>query len=174
MQSKSLNSKLSQVKLLVMDVDGTLTDSSMYYTANGEELKRFSTRDGMGIALLHKSNIDTAIVTSEDSEIARARARKLNIEHVVTGCRDKLSALKELTENLSISLENIAYIGDDINDLHAIRVSGVSGCPSDAVKIIKESADYICKAKGGRGAVREFAELILKSQNKSIILPENW
>ncbi len=174
MQSKSLNSKLIKVKLLVMDVDGTLTDSSMYYSERGEELKRFSTRDGMGIALLHKSNIDTAIVTSENSPIARARAEKLNIRHVVLGCRDKLSALEKLAKKHSIALENIAYIGDDINDLHAIGVAGVSACPSDAVKVIKESTDYICKAKGGRGAVREFAELILKSQNKSTILPENW
>ena len=105
MQSKSLNSKLLKVKLLVMDVDGTLTDSSMYYTENGEELKRFSTRDGMGITLLHNSDIDTAIITSENSEIARARAKKLNIKQVVTGCRNKLSALNE---NSLITLKNIA------------------------------------------------------------------
>lgn len=174
MISKELTQKLKKIKLLVMDVDGTLTDNAMYYSANGEELKRFSTRDGMGINLLQKNNIDTAILTSESSKIAQARAKKLNIEHVVLGSHNKTEAIKELSQNLNIELDNFAYIGDDVNDLLAMKIIGVSACPSDAVDSIVEIVDYHCAKPGGNGAVREFAELILLSQNKSILLKENW
>lgn len=174
MNEHDLKEKLERIKLLVMDVDGTLTDSAMYYSAKGEELKRFSTRDGMGITLLHKAGLQSAIVTSEESQVALARAEKLKINHIYLGSRNKLAALKNLTENMSISLENIAYIGDDVNDLHAVSVSGCSACPSDAVDVIKNNVDYICKFPGGNGAVREFIELILLTQNKEITLSNNW
>jgi YrbI family 3-deoxy-D-manno-octulosonate 8-phosphate phosphatase len=175
MKKKShLTERLKKVKLLVMDVDGTLTDSSMYYSRNGEELKRFSTRDGMGITLLHKSGILTAIVTSEDSQIVTARANKLKIEYVQLACRDKSSAVKELTKKLNLDLTEVAYIGDDINDEHVMKIVGVSSCPNDSVKIIKKIANYKCKKSGGFGAVREFAELILSAQNKPICIKEQW
>ncbi len=174
MKTKSLNEKLVKIKLLVMDVDGTLTDSAMYYSERGEELKRFSTRDGMAITLLHKNSIDTAILTSESSKIAVARAEKLKIKHIVTGSRNKTQAIEDLSKKLSLKIENIAYIGDDVNDAHAMRLVGYSACPSDAVEQIQDIADHICSKTGGNGAVREFAELILKSQNKSVLLKENW
>lgn len=174
MISKDLNSKLEKITLLAMDVDGTLTDAAMYFTENGEMLKRFSTRDGMGIKLLQKNGIETAIITSENSPIAAARAKKLDIKNVVLGCHNKTEAINDLAEQLGIKNENIAYIGDDINDAMVMKIVGVSACPSDAVESIKEIADYICTNKGGNGAVREFAERILKSQNKSVLLTENW
>jgi len=166
--------RLKKVKLLVMDVDGTLTDSSMYYSKNGEELKRFSTRDGMGITLLHKSGILTAIVTSEDTQIVAARAKKLNIDYVQLGCRNKSSTVTELAGKLDLDLSEIAFIGDDINDEHVMKIVGLSACPNDAVKIIKKIANYKCKKSGGYGAVREFAELILSAQNKPICINEQW
>lgn len=174
MKINELNEKLSKIKLLAMDIDGTLTDASLYYSEHGELLKRFSTRDGMGITLLHKGEIKTAIITSETSPIVTARAKKLKIEDVVLGSHDKSGSLKELAEKYSIELENIAFLGDDVNDYHALGVAGFSACPSDAVPKIKERVDYICKTSGGNGAAREVAEMILLSQHKSIILNENW
>jgi YrbI family 3-deoxy-D-manno-octulosonate 8-phosphate phosphatase len=168
------NKDLKSIKLLVMDVDGTLTDSAMYYSANGEELKRFSTRDGMGITLLKRNNIIPAIITSEESMIAKSRADKLKIEHVILGCKNKTEALNELALKLNLELYEIAYIGDDINDENVMLICGFSACPSDAVQTILNTADYVCENKGGYGAVREFCELILTSQNKSITLSENW
>lgn len=172
--TEELNQKLCKVKILVMDVDGTLTDGAMYYSKNGEELKRFSTRDGMAITLLHKNNIDSAIITSEYSQISEQRALKLRIENVILGSRNKTESLKELVKKLNIELQEVAYIGDDINDEHVMKISGVSACPADSTKSIQQIADYICSSTGGNGAVREFAEAILKSQNKSISLTENW
>ncbi|MFP4528752.1 MAG: KdsC family phosphatase [Candidatus Kapaibacterium sp.] len=174
MNRKELDSKLQKIVILIMDVDGTLTDSAMYYSDKGEELKRFSTRDGMGITLLHKSGIETAIITSENSGIVRARADKLKIKHVVLGCCNKTGALKIILDEMGVGPENAAYIGDDVNDYHVMKICGVSACPADAVETIRNTADYICEAGGGNGAVREFAEKILISQNKSVTLTENW
>jgi YrbI family 3-deoxy-D-manno-octulosonate 8-phosphate phosphatase len=170
----NIYAQCKQVKLLVLDVDGTMTDGTVYYSANGEELKRFSIRDGMGIELLRIANIPVAIITSENSNIVRARASKLNIENVLLGSRNKKQSLIELIEKLGVALEEVAYIGDDVNDIQALEIAGVSACPADANKYVKYVCDYICQSDGGRGAVREVVELILLSQNKSIILPENW
>jgi len=168
----TLQHKLSRIKLLIMDVDGTLTDSGMYFSESGEELKRFSTRDGMGITLLRKSGIQTAILTSENSNIAVARAEKLKIDHVIINCRTKSQAAKDLAERLCLSIDEVAFIGDDVNDLQAVRVVGLSCCPSDAVDLIKNEVDIISNFNGGCGAVRELAEKILLSQNKPVELPE--
>jgi 3-deoxy-D-manno-octulosonate 8-phosphate phosphatase (KDO 8-P phosphatase) len=162
------------IKMLIMDVDGTLTDSAMYFSARGEELKRFSTRDGMGITLLHRAGIRTGIVTSENSEIVTRRAEKLGIQEVVLGCHDKTTTLYDISRRLSIAPSDIAYIGDDVNDLHVMTCCGLAGCPSDAVPAIKAVAHVIAGFPGGNGAVREFAEFILTSQGKSVGLPENW
>jgi 3-deoxy-D-manno-octulosonate 8-phosphate phosphatase (KDO 8-P phosphatase) len=165
---------LKEIRLLVMDVDGTLTDGAMYYGPDGEVMKRFMTRDGMGITLLHKAGIMTAIITSEDTPIVRARAQKLKIEHVRMGVHDKSTALRSMASDLAIPLEHIAYIGDDVNDLHVMKICGVSACPSDAVEAIRNTANIICTSVGGNGAVREFAEAILRAQNKPITLEEQW
>lgn len=170
----NIYSQCKKVKLLVLDVDGTMTDGTVYYSANGEELKRFSIRDGMGIVLLDLGNIPVAIITSENSNIVKARASKLNIEYVILGSRNKKQSLIELVDKLGLALDDVAYIGDDINDIQALEISGVSACPADANKYVKYVCDYICQSEGGKGAVREVVELILLSQNKSITLPENW
>jgi YrbI family 3-deoxy-D-manno-octulosonate 8-phosphate phosphatase len=174
MITNDVKEKLLKVKMLVMDVDGTLTDGAMYYSANGEELKRFNTRDGMGISLLHRAGIQTAILTTENTKIVEARAAKLKIDNVILGSRNKRLSLEVLLETTGFKSEEIAYIGDDVNDEPAIKMSGISACPGDAVEHIKGLVDYICKNPGGNGAVREFAELILKTQNQAVTLPEQW
>lgn len=157
-----------------MDVDGTLTDGAMYYSVRGEELKRFNTRDGMGINLLRRGNIRTAIITSEQSEIVLKRAQKLQIADVILGSHDKTASLNELSARLSMPLNRMAYIGDDVNDIHVMMRCGLTACPGDAVAAVKQIADVVCTALGGNGAVREFAEFILTRQGKSITLAENW
>jgi 3-deoxy-D-manno-octulosonate 8-phosphate phosphatase (KDO 8-P phosphatase) len=174
MESNSIVEKLKEVKLLVMDVDGTLTDGTAFYSKDGEAMKRFSLRDGMGIELLRKGDIDVAILTTETSAVVTARAKKLKIEHVILGSRNKKKSLKELTDSLGLDLKNVAYIGDDVNDYQAMQISGVAACPGDSVEKVKEISDIICKKNGGYGAVREFSEQILLAQNKEIVLPENW
>jgi 3-deoxy-D-manno-octulosonate 8-phosphate phosphatase (KDO 8-P phosphatase) len=174
MEKDDLKSKLGKIKLLVMDVDGTLTDGTVYYSARGEEMKRFSLRDGMGIELLRKGGIIPAILTSENSPIVEQRAKKLKIEHVLLGSRNKKKHLENLAKNLSLDMAEIAYIGDDVNDIMAMQISGASACPNDAANEVKQVADYHCKANAGYGAVREFCELLLINQNKSIVLTENW
>ena len=170
----TLEERAKLVKVVVMDVDGTLTDGAMYYTAAGEYMKRFSTRDGMGVTLLRRAGIIPAIITSESSEIARSRAEKLGIQHVILGSHDKTASLMDLCDQLSVPVASIAYIGDDINDRNVMQLCGCTACPSDAVTSVREIAHYICKAPGGNGAVREFAELILTAQQQPVTLPERW
>ncbi len=172
--SEELESRLREVKLLVLDVDGTLTDGGMYYSAEGDVLKRFYVQDGMGITLLQRSGIQIALMTSENSPIVKARAQKLKISQVILNCKSKKPALENLSETLQIPLRQIAFMGDDVNDEAPMSISGISACPSDAVPIILDTADYICKHAGGHGAVREFAEMILAAQEKPNRLPEVW
>lgn len=169
-----MDERARDVRILIMDVDGTLTDGAMYYSADGEALKRFSTRDGMGITLLHRAQIDTAIVTSEASAIAARRAEKLRVPHVILGCHDKSAAVTDLAHRLGVPMQAIAYIGDDVNDGPVMRLCGLTACPSDAAESIKLVAHYVCSASGGNGAVREFAEFILRAQDHPVTLPENW
>jgi YrbI family 3-deoxy-D-manno-octulosonate 8-phosphate phosphatase len=174
MDVEILNQKLSKIRLLVMDVDGTLTNATVYYSKNGEELKKFSIKDGMGIELLRRGGLEAAILTSESSPIVTARARKLQIQHVIMGSRNKKKDIEELTEQLSLKLENVAYIGDDVNDIEPMKVVGISACPSDSNGYVRHISDFVCERKGGDGAVRELIEKILLSQNISIVLPESW
>jgi len=172
MESK-LKEKLKKIKLVAMDVDGTLTDGRVYYSKNGEELKAFSIRDGMGIELLHHNGISTAIITTETSQIVTARAMKLKIEHVILGSKNKLKDLIALCEEIHINLDEVAFIGDDINDIPALEAAGFSACPNDAIKYVKDKVDFISENNGGNGAVREIIELILEAQEKEIIFPIN-
>lgn len=174
MSANQTEDKLRGIKLLVMDVDGTMTDSGVYYSRNGEELKRFSIRDGMGVELLHIGGIDVGIITSETSQIVTSRAAKLKINHVVLGSRNKKSSLSEMSQKLSIPLEQIAFIGDDVNDIPAMKICGISACPSDSVEEVKKIAGITLTKSGGNGAIREFTEILLISQDKSITLPDNW
>ncbi len=170
----NLDERVRLIEVVVMDVDGTLTDGAMYYSVQGEELKRFNTRDGMGITLLRRGNIRPAIITSEQSEIVVKRAQKLQIADVILGSHDKTASLNELSARLSVPLNRMAYIGDDVNDIHVMKRCGLTACPVDAVSAVKQIVDVVCTARGGNGAVREFAEFILTRQGKPITLSENW
>ena len=144
-----------------MDVDGTLTDGGIYIGNNGEMMKRFDVKDGYAIHdILPQMGIIPFVITGRKSEIVLKRCQELGIKRVVQGCTDKLSILCTIMETEKIVAEEIAYIGDDLNDLDCMSIVGVAGCPSDAVEEIKEVADYVAKHKGGNGAVREFVEWI--------------
>lgn len=155
--------KAAKIKLLLTDCDGVLTDGGVYYSANGEELKKFNLRDGMGVERLRKlCNIDTGIITGENSAIVSRRGEKLQMKHVYLGIKDKKQRLGEILLENSLTVEEIAYIGDDMNDLEVIQKAGLTAAPADAVSLIKQSVHYICSAKGGEGAFREFAEWIIE------------
>lgn len=153
-----------QIKLFLSDVDGTLTDGGMYYSEKGDELKKFNTRDGMGFQLLREAGIKTGIITSENTEIVANRAKKLKIDFLVQGKRDggKLAAAQEICSQLGITLNEVAYIGDDINCRELLEAVGVAACPADANAIIKNIASIkIMSRNGGEGCVREFCETII-------------
>ncbi len=160
--NEDLINKISKIKLVAMDCDGVLTDGGMYYSEKGDELKKFNTKDGKGIELLHKAGYITAIITGEDVNIVNNRAEKLKINEVHLGIKNKLECMRKIIRKYNIKLDEVAYIGDDINDLELLKNVGLGITVSDGMDIVKENADYITNAKGGQGAVREVAELILK------------
>jgi YrbI family 3-deoxy-D-manno-octulosonate 8-phosphate phosphatase len=155
---------LKYLRLVATDVDGVLTDAGMYYTESGDELKKFNTRDGMGIKLLQKAGLITAIVTQERTKLVARRADKLTISELHQGVMDKLSCLREMAQRYGLTLKEVAYIGDDVNDLEALRAVGFSAAPADALPPILKAVQYVCRKKGGEGAVREIADLILAAQ----------
>lgn len=159
--SQKVNSK---IKLFISDIDGTLTDGGMYYSENGDELKKFNTRDGMGFDLLRKAGIKTAIITSEDRSLNHRRAEKLKIDFIYQGKRGegKVSVAKEICEELGITFNEVAYIGDDINCVDLLSLVGLAACPADADSKIKDlSFIHVMTKKGGDGCVREFINMII-------------
>lgn len=153
------------IKLFVSDIDGTLTDGGMYYSENGDELKKFNTRDGMGFGMLRDAGIKTAIVTSEDRELNRRRAEKLKIDFLAQGKRDggKIAAVKEIVKEMGISLEEVAYIGDDVNCIDLLSSVGLAACPADACGKVKDIPGIIVMTrKGGEGCVRELIDNYLQ------------
>lgn len=154
------------MKLFVMDVDGTLTDGKIYIGSKGEEFKSFNVKDGYAINnMLHKNGIKTAIITGRESEIVNIRAKELNIDYVYQNVKDKLGVLKQIAVLYDIAFEEIAYIGDDLNDFESMKKCGITGCPADAVDEIKNISNYISKYNGGEGAVREFIEWVIKQRD---------
>ena len=153
---------MSKIKMLVMDVDGTLTDGHIYIGNDGEIMKSFDVKDGYAIAhILPENNIIPVIITGRKSKIIENRAKELKITELHQGIIDKLSKLKEIIAKYGLKPEQIAYIGDDLNDLECINYCGFTGCPNDAVEEVKKSVLYICKQNGGNGAVREFIGIII-------------
>jgi YrbI family 3-deoxy-D-manno-octulosonate 8-phosphate phosphatase len=155
-----------------MDVDGVLTDAGMYYTENGDELKKFNTRDGMGVALVREAGLKTAILTRESTEMVRRRGAKMRIDYVYIGVTDKLSCMRKLLTELDLTLEQVAYIGDDVNDYELLCHVGLAVAVRDASRLPKSVAHLITEAKGGEGAVRELCEIILEAQREHPPLPE--
>lgn len=155
---------LKGIRLFATDVDGVLTDAGMYYSESGDEWKKFNTRDGMGIKLLQRAGLITAIVTQERTRLVARRAEKLAIPELHQGVMDKLSVIREMAARHRLSLQQVAYIGDDVNDIEALKAVGFSAAPADGIPQVLKVVDYICQKKGGEGAVRELAELILQSR----------
>ena len=160
----ALASTLKRIRLFATDVDGVLTDAGMYYSESGEELKKFNTRDGMGIKLLQRAGIVTAIVTQERTKLVARRGEKLMIPEVHQGVMDKLALVREMVERLGLSMEEVAYIGDDVNDLQTLEAVGFSAAPADGMPVVLKAVRYVCSHKGGEGVVREVADLILSAQ----------
>ena len=152
-----------------MDVDGTLTDGKIYMSAPGEIMKAFNSKDGYAIAHIREYKIEPVIITGRESEIVKKRCTELKITELYQGVSNKLYKLKEICKNIGVKLSEVAYIGDDVNDLACIQQCGCTACPADAVKAVKDKVDYMCAEKGGEGAVREFCEyLILKQANTDV------
>jgi len=164
-----LQQKAVKIKLLITDCDGVLTDGGVYYGDNGEDLKKFNMRDGMGVERLRKiAGIETAIITGEKSPSVIARAKKLQIEELHLFVKDKPQVLKEIISRLQVSAHEVAYIGDDYNDLEIMQMVSLTAAPADALPRIKNQADYVCQAKGGEGCFREFAEMIIDARGSYI------
>jgi 3-deoxy-D-manno-octulosonate 8-phosphate phosphatase (KDO 8-P phosphatase) len=150
-------------KLIITDIDGVWTDGGMYYDQTGNEWKRFNTSDSAGVIFARLVKVPVAIMTGEDTAIVDRRAKKLKIDHVFQGVKNKLACTKELCSNLGITLDQVAFIGDDINDIHLLREAGISGVPANAPDYVKAYAGYVTSKKGGEGAFREFVEYIIKT-----------
>jgi len=159
---------LQRIRLFATDVDGVLTDAGMYYAESGDEWKKFNTRDGMGIKLLQRAGIITAIVTQERTKLVARRAEKLTIPELHQGVMDKLTVIWEMAARHGLSLKQVAYIGDDVNDLEALKTVGFSASPADGMPNIAAAVDYVCQKKGGEGAVREIIEMILEAQRSKV------
>ncbi len=162
----ALPEKAKKIKLVATDIDGVWTNGVMYYTENGDFMKAFSTYDGMAVKLLRNAGIPVIIMTGEQSEIVSKRASKLGIERVYLGENEKLKRLKYVCADLELNLDEIAFIGDDVNDSEVIEAVGLSAMPSSSPVLDKHSPDIITQRKGGEGAFREFADLILSNQPK--------
>jgi len=158
--------KAKKIKLLLTDCDGVLTDGGVYYSYRGEEMKRFNIRDGMGVARLRMlAKVDVGIITGELSGSVKQRAEKLEIAELHLGVKDKVAVLKEIMKRRNLKLDEIAYIGDDTNDVEVMKQVGLAACPADALRFAKEEAHYVCRNKGGYGAFRDFAEFIIAAKN---------
>ncbi len=155
-------SEIPEIKMFLTDCDGCLTDGGMYYSEKGDELKKFNTRDGMGFALLRERGIITGIITSESVELNKRRAEKLQLDILASGCKNKKEMILKICKERHISLANVCYIGDDINDLEVLKMVGFGCSPADAMSEVKKVAKYIAFSNGGNGVIREVADKILK------------
>ena len=151
------------IKALIMDVDGTLTDGTIYLDNNGNEMKKFNVKDGYAInTILTEYDIVPIVITGRRSEIVRKRCEELNIKKVVQGSINKVNDMKLILNDLSISMEETAYIGDDMNDIECMKLVGLCACPNDAVNEVKKICDIVAEKNGGEGAVREIIEKIVQ------------
>ena len=162
--NNNFTDKAKAIKIVATDIDGVWTDAGMYYTSSGEKMKCFSTYDGMAVQLLREIGIPTIILTSENSEIVLRRAEKLQIDKVYINEKEKLNRMHEICKELDISLSQVAYIGDDINDLPLLEEVGLSAMPPNSPMLDLFSPDYLTKRTGGQGAFREFIDKIIKAK----------
>jgi YrbI family 3-deoxy-D-manno-octulosonate 8-phosphate phosphatase len=160
----SLISKCKKIRLVITDVDGVLTDGGMYYSAKGDVMKKFFTRDGMGVTLLRRKSIPTLIITKEKTPMVKHWAKNMKIDKLYDGVLKKELVIDTICKNYHLKHENIAYIGDDVNDLELLKKVGFSACPADAISEVKVVCHHTCKSNGGRGVFREISDLILNVQ----------
>jgi len=153
---------MKQIKLIVLDVDGVLTDGKLYIGSDGNETKAFHTQDGMGLSLARYTGIKLAIISGRASEAVTKRAKELKFDYVYQGIHDKVDVLHDMINNEGISLEEVCYVGDDINDLPILQIVGFPAAPNNAVELVKQNVNFVSKANGGEGAVREIVEYILR------------
>lgn len=161
-------------KLIITDIDGVWTDGGMYYTDSGDFMKRFTVADGWGIAFCRRAGIPVAIMTGENMSIVKRRADKLKMEYVFLGVSDKLTTATKLCEELGIDLKEVAFIGDDLNDLALLRRVGFSASPANGYPLVRQQVDFVTEKVGGEGAFREFVEKILSDNNLLEALYEKY
>lgn len=158
-KSPELAEKLTKIKLLILDVDGVMTDGGMYFSESGDQMKKFNTKDGMAIIHLTQGGFQVGIISSGfTGKTVQARAEMLGIQHCYVGRDKKIDILRSWCEKLNLSMDQVAIIGDDINDLNVMQHVGFKTCPSDAVEVVKKSVDLVLTKKGGEGCVREFID----------------
>jgi 3-deoxy-D-manno-octulosonate 8-phosphate phosphatase (KDO 8-P phosphatase) len=161
---QALVARAARVRLVLLDVDGVLTDGRLYYGADGEALKAFDVRDGHGIVML-RDHVDFGVVSGRPGKASEARLHELRFKHFVFGERDKLAGYARLA-HLGVPDEEVAYMGDDVNDVALLRRVGLAACPADARPEVKEAVHFVARSPGGRGAVRELCDLILRAKGR--------
>lgn len=161
---KDILEKAAQIRLVVFDVDGVLTDGSLFIGDDGQEYKAFHSRDGLGMKMLHHSGVEIGIITARSSEVVRHRMASLDIEHVYQGRLEKLPAFEELVAKLDLTPEQTAYVGDDVVDLPVLRRAGLAIAVADAHPLVKRHAHWQTPHPGGRGAARDVCELIMEAR----------
>lgn len=173
MSATDILSKAQNIRLLIMDVDGVLTDGRIYFSHEGDALKSFHCLDGQGIKLLHQAQIETAVISARNSQAVKLRLKELGVKHVFMGQANKRQAYQSLKQELDLQDNQVAYIGDDLPDLCVMLQVGLRMTVQNAANIVKEHAHWISAYQGGKGAVREACEFILTAQNKltDIIAP---
>lgn len=161
-----MNKIAAKIKALVLDVDGVLTDGSLTFDEEGKEYKTFNAKDGQGIVMLNKTGFVTAIITARENGTVRHRFKNLGMTKLYEGSKNKIASLKELMKEFNLQPEEIAYMGDDLPDICVLKTVGLPCCPADATEEVKKYAKFVSSKNGGRGAVRELCDLILKSSGK--------
>ncbi len=163
---KNFKQKLKLVKLAIFDVDGVFTDGTIYLNNQGEELRQFHLHDGLGIKLLHRAGIEVAIITAKTSEMVKIRMQSLGIKYIYQGYENKVPAFQEICKILNMDASQVIYTGDDLPDLPLIQMAGLGIAVANATEMVRENADYVLQKKGGKGAVREICEILLKANDK--------
>ena len=164
MERDEVMRRAADVRLVIFDVDGVLTDGNLYFGDDGQEYKSFNSKDGLGMKLLRDSGVEIGVITARQSQVVNVRMRNLGVEHVYQGQQQKLPAYQELLEKLSLTPEQVAYVGDDLIDLPIMRRVGLSVTVQDAHRVVAQQAHWQTAARGGRGAAREVCELLLEAQ----------
>ena len=158
--------QLKRIKYLIIDVDGTLTDAGIYYDENGNELKKFCTKDAAGFFAAHQVGIQIMILTGRECAATTRRMKEMKVEYLIQNCVDKVTYIQNFMNEKNIKKEEIGYLGDDLNDLMGMSLCGFAGCPVDACEEVKRKADYISEVRGGYGAVRDIISYLLKERGE--------